>query len=295
MEINFELYKVFYNVAKEGQISSAAKKLYISQPAVSQSIKQLEDKLGAKVFFRTSKGMKLTSEGQVLYNYIEKAYAFIIAGQSKFQEMQDLKYGEIIIGASDTLCAHYLLPYLGEFHKEFPNIKIKVTNRTTFEIIDLLKKGNVDLGILNLPIEEDKSLEIRETLNLEDCFICGEKYHSAFKEEVSLEQLNEYPLILLESGSNTRRFVDKVFRDNNLLVQPEIELGSIDLLVNFAKIGLGISFVTKNFIQSELDNEYVFEIKLKEEIPNRKIGVATLKGVPLSPSGKEFFNFLIKS
>jgi len=180
MEVNFELYKVFYNVAKEGQISAAAKKLFISQPAVSQSIKQLEEKLGGKVFFRTPKGMKLTSEGQILYKYIEKAYGFIIAGESKFQEMQNLQYGEIVIGASDTLCAHYLLPYLEKFHKEFPNIKIKVTNRTTYEILNLLKSGSVDLGILNLPIEQDKNLQIIETLALEDCFICGDKYYSDF-------------------------------------------------------------------------------------------------------------------
>ncbi|WBW97739.1 LysR family transcriptional regulator [Oceanirhabdus sp. W0125-5] len=294
MEVNFELYKVFYNVVKEGQISAAAKKLFISQPAVSQSIKQLEEKLGGKVFFRTPKGMKLTSEGQILYKYIEKAYGFIIAGESKFQEMQNLEYGEIVIGASDTLCSHYLLPYLEKFHKEFPQIKIKVTNRTTYEILKLLKNGSVDLGILNLPIEEDKNLEIIETMTLEDCFICGDKYYSEFKDKVSLEQLNAYPLILLEKGSNTRRFIDKVFSDNNILVEPEIELGSVDLLVKFAKIGLGISFVTKNFIHDEIDNKEVYEIKLKEEIPKRKVGVVTLKGVPLSPSGKKFFDFLMK-
>lgn len=294
MEVNFELYKVFYKVAMEGQISAAAKKLFISQPAVSQSIKQLEEKLGGKVFFRTPKGMKLTSEGQILYKYIEKAYGFIIAGESKFQEMQNLEYGEIVIGASDTLCAHYLLPYLEKFNKEFPHIKIKVTNRTTYEILNLLKSGSVDLGILNLPIKEDKNLEIIETLSLEDCFICGDKYYLEFMKEVSLEQLKEYPLILLEKGSNTRRFIDKVFSDNNVLVEPEIELGSVDLLVKFAKIGLGISFVTKNFIHNELDNKEVFEIKIKEEIPKRKVGVVTLKGVPLSPAGKKLFDFMMK-
>lgn len=294
MEVNFELYKVFYMVAKEGQISAAAKKLFISQPAVSQSIKQLEEKLGGKVFFRTPKGMKLTSEGQILFKYIEKAYGFIITGESKFQEMQNLQCGEIVIGAGDTLCAHYLLPYLEEFHEEFSHIKIKITNRTTHEILNLLKSGSVDLGIVNLPIEEDKNLEIIETLDLEDCFICGDKYFSNLTEEVSLEELNEYPLILLEKGSNTRSFVDNLFSQNNILVEPEIELGSVDLLVKFAKIGLGISFVTKNFIHNELENKEVYEIKIKEEIPKRKVGVATLKGVPLSSSGKEFFNFLME-
>lgn len=293
MEVNFELYKVFYKVAKEGQISAAAKKLFISQPAVSQSIRQLEEKLGGKVFFRIPKGMKLTSEGQVLFEYIEKAYGFIVLGESKFQEVQNLQYGEIVIGASDTLCGNYLLPHLEEFHKEFPHVKIKVTNRTTYEIIDLLKSGGVDLGILNLPIEEDKHLDIIETLELEDCFICGNKYYSEFTEEISLEQLDKYPLILLEKESNTRRFVDKLFSDNSIQIEPEIELGSVDLLVKFAKIGLGISFVTKNFIHRELEKNEIYEIKLKQKIPRRKVGIATVKGVPLSPSGKKFLKSLI--
>jgi len=292
--MNFELYKVFYNVVLEGQFSAAAKKLFISQPAVSQSIKQLEGKLGGKVFFRTPKGIKLTSEGEVLFEYIEKAYGFIMAGESKFKEMQNLECGEIVIGASDTLCAHYLLPYLEEFHKEYPHIKIKVTNRTTYEILDLLKSGSVDLGILNLPIEEDKHLNIIETLTLEDCFICGGKYYQEFTEKISLEQLNRYPLVLLEKESNTRHFINKLFNDKNILIEPEIELGSFDLLVKFAKIGLGISFVTKNFIHNELEKQEVYEIHLKEEIPKRKVGVVTLKGAYLSPSAKRFLNFLLK-
>lgn len=294
MEINFELYKVFYNVVKEGKISAAAKKLYISQPAVSQSIKQLEEKLGGKVFFRTPKGIKLTSEGEVFFKYIEKAYSFITAGESKFQEMLNLEHGEIVIGAGDTLCAHYLLPYLEQFHKEYPHVKIKVTNRTSYETLDLLKGGSVDLGILNLPIKEDKHLEVIETLTLEDCFICGDKYYPNFTQKISLEQLSKYPLVLLEKRSNTRRFIDKIFSDNNIIVKPEIELGSVDLLVEFAKIGLGISFVTKNFIHDELDKQEVYEIKLKEKIPKRKVGVVTLKEVPLSSAGKKFLNFLIK-
>lgn len=294
MKINFELYKVFYMVVKEGQISAAAKKLFISQPAVSQAIKQLEEKLGGKVFFRIPKGIKLTSEGQVLFEYIEKAYGFIITGEMKFFEMQNLDHGQITIGASDTLCSHYLLPYLEKFHQEYPNVKIKVTNRTTYEILKLLKSGNVDLGILNLPIEEDKLINVVTTIDLEDCFICGKKYyHNLIKKEgITLEELVKYPLILLEKGSNTRRFVNAFLSNHQLSIEPEIELGSVDLLVKFAKIGLGISYVTKNFIVNELKNEEVYEIKIKEEIPKRNVGIVTLKGVPLSSSGNEFLKFL---
>ena len=292
MNINFELYKVFYQIAKEGQVSAAAKRLFVTQPAVSQSIKQLEDRLGGKLFFRTPKGMKLTVEGEMLFSYVKKAYELINTGEMKFEEMQNLECGEINIGASDTLCSHFLLPYLEEFHKKFPKIKIKITNRTTYEIINLLKNGNVDLGILNLPIEDDKQLNIVEALTIEDSFIYGKKYSAFFKKEVSLKKLNEYPLILLEKGSSTRNFIDNIFSDKKLKLEPEIELGSNDLLVKFAKIGLGISFVSKSSIKNELRDGEIFEVKLKEKIPKRKVGIATLKGVILSPVSKEFLEFV---
>ncbi|MDA3884634.1 MAG: LysR family transcriptional regulator [Candidatus Delongbacteria bacterium] len=292
MNINFELYKVFYQIAKEGKISAASKKLFVTQPAVSQSIKQLEERLGGKLFFRTPKGMKLTVEGKMLFSYIEKAYDLIKTGEMKFEEMNTLEYGEINIGASDTLCSHYLLPYLEEFHKKFPKIKIKITNRTTYEIINLLKNGSVDLGVLNMPVEDDNQLNITESLTIEDCFIYGKKYSSFFKDKVSLKKLNRFPIILLEKGSSTRNFIDNIFIDKKLKLEPEIELGSNDLLVKFAKIGLGISFVSKSSIKNELNDGDIFEVKLKEKIPKRKIGIATLKGVFLSPAGQEFLAFL---
>jgi len=294
MDVNFELYKVFYHVVKEGQISAAAKKLFISQPAVSQSIKQLETKLGGSIFFRTPKGMKLTAEGEILYEFIEKAYGFIMTAEAKFKEVQNLEAGEIVIGASDTLCAFYLLPYLEQFHSKYPQIKIKVTNRTTYEIINLLRNGNVDLGIINLPIKDDKHLNIKETVTLQDCFIYGERYKGQFDGPISVEALAEHPLLLLEEGSNTRAFVDQFFESKNVHIEPEIELGSVDLLLKFAKIGLGIACVTKNFIREELEREGIYEVHLKDAIPVRKIGVATLKGVPVAPAAKEFLSLLLE-
>lgn len=295
MKINFELYKVFYMVVKEGQISAAAKKLFISQPAVSQAVKQLEERLGGKVFFRTSRGIQLTSEGKVLFEYIEKACGLIIAGENKFLEMQNLEVGEMTIGASDTLCSNYLLPYLEKFHQDYPRVKIKVTNRTSYEIIHLLKSGQVDFGIVNLPIIEDKQIDITATVELEDCFICGKKYQQELitDEGLSLEDLQGYPIILLEKGSNTRKYIDDFFEQHGQRIEPEIELGSLDLLVKFARIGLGISYVTKNFISEELMGKEVYEIKLKKEIPKRNVGVVTLKNTPLSSTGKRFFERLM--
>ncbi len=198
---------------KKGKSQQQLKKLFISQPAVSQAVKQLEERLGGKVFFRTSKGIQLTSEGKVLFEYIEKACGLIIAGENKFLEMQNLEAGEMTIGASDTLCSNYLLPYLEKFHQDYPRVKIKVTNRTSYEIIHLLKSGQVDFGIVNLPIIEDKQIDITATVELEDCFICGKKYQKELitDEGLSLEELQGYPIILLEKGSNTRKYIDGFF------------------------------------------------------------------------------------
>lgn len=290
--INLELYKVFYYAAKTGSISNAAKELFITQPAVSQSIKQLETELGGKVFFRTPRGIKLTSEGKVLYKYIEQAYGLIRTAENKFLEMQSLMSGEIKVGAGDTLSKYYLLPYLREFHEKYSQVKVQVTNRTTFETIELLKSGKVDFGIINLPIKKSDRLVIHEVLTVEDCFVCGEKYRDLAQNPISVKDLLNYPLLLLEKGSNTREFIDNFFLEHNVEVVPEIELGSVNLLIEFAKIGLGISCVVKDFIEDELKNGEFFEIELLEKIPKRKIGVITLKDVPLSSSAKEFLRML---
>lgn len=292
MFINMELYRIFYYTARAGSISRAAEELFISQPAVSQSVKHLEDKLGGQLFFRTSKGVKLTGEGEVLFKYIEQAYNFITAAENKFTEMQNLLNGEIKIGASDTLCKHYLLPYLGSFHKDYPGVKIHVTNRTTPETINLLKKGKVDFGIISLPIEEDNHLIVTEGSSIQDCFVAGENYRELAESDIFLEKLLEYPLLLLEKESNTRRFIDNYAKAYGYEIIPEIELGSIDLLIQFAKYGLGISCVVRDFVINELDGRELFEIRLKEKIPPRKIGIATLKDVPLSAAAKKIINSL---
>lgn len=292
-EQNFEHYKVFYHVAKEGQISKAAKVLFISQPAVSQSIKVLEKNLDGKLFFRTPKGVTLTPEGKALYEYVEKAYSYFKSGERKFKELQDLEGGEIRIGASDTLCSHYLIDYLKEYHDMYPKVKIHVFNKTTYEIIDLLKKGEVDLGFINLPVQLDSSLQIQSVEVLQDSFVCSKKYKDLIKDEIPLKELCEYPLLLLEKNTNMRRFVDQIFIKHNVLYEPEFELGSIDLLVKFASAGFGISFITKNFVKKELEEKEIFVVDIKEDIPKRAIGMVKIKDRPLSNSANHFYSLFV--
>jgi LysR family cyn operon transcriptional activator len=292
MNIDFELYRVFYLVARAGSISNAAKELFISQPAVSQAVKQLEAKLGGQLFFRTPKGIRLTTEGEVLFKYIEQAYGFITTAEQKFVAMQNLLSGEIKIAASDTLCRYYLIPHLETFHRNYPEIRIQVTNRTTLEIISQVKSGHADLGIVNLPLTGDNQLLIRETGSIQDCFVAGASHKFLADTAISLAELAQYPLMLLDKGTVTRRFIDRFAEEHGVMLIPEIELGSIDLLVDFAKIGLGVSFVIKDFIISDLEQEKLYEVKLKEKIPSRKIGIATLKNVPLSAVARKFIAIL---
>jgi LysR family cyn operon transcriptional activator len=236
---NLEWYRVFYFAAKTGSLTKAAEALFISQPAVTYSIKQLEESLGGQLFFRTTKGVTLTVEGQALFSYIEPAYNFIINGERKLAEMHQLMEGEIKIGAGDTLCKHYLLPYLEVFHETYPDIKIQVTNRTTLETIQLLKEGKLDFGIVNLPVEDIK-LNIIQSMQIEDCFIVGEKYKALAENPHSLEQLSSYPLMLLERGTSTRSNLDRFANQLGVSLKPEIELGSIDLLIEFARTDLAL-------------------------------------------------------
>lgn len=292
MYINLELYRIFYVVATTGSISKAAKELCTSQPAVSQSIKMLEYKLGGQLFIRTPKGVKLTVEGTVFFKYIEQGYNFFKTAEQKFLEMQNLHAGQLRIGVSDTLCKYYLISYLEKYTVAYPDIKIHVTNQTTFEIIDLLKGGEIDLGIINLPIKDDCSLELTQTLKIQDCFIVGKKFKHLSLLPISIKKLVEYPMMLLEKDSNSRNFIDNYAEANGTKLYPEIELGSVDLLVEFAIRGLGISCVIRNFIKEELENEEVFEVTVQEEIPERAIGVVQLKGTPVSAAVKKFIEIL---
>lgn len=287
MPVNLELYKVFYYTATKQSFSKAAEQLFISQPAVSQSISKLEEELGGALFIRTPRGVCLTREGEVLYQYIEQAYKLIMTGEKKIAEMHNLLAGDVRIGASDTLSKYYLIPYLETFHETYPEIQIKVFNGTTPEILKLLKSGNIDLGIINLPVDDDH-LVIKKGLGIQECFVVGRKYQELAQREIGLGELVQYPLILLEKGTNTREFVDLYATEHGVVFNPDIELGSVDLLIEFARIGLGISFVIKDFILEELARGELYEIKVAEEIPERSVGIVTSKNLPLSKAGEIF-------
>lgn len=291
MDINLEWYRSFYWIAKTGSITAAADRLSITQPAVSHTIKQLEEKMGGPLFFRTSRGVHLTTEGEVLLRFIEQAFQSVEMGERAIAEMNNLNSGEIHIGASDTLCKYYLLPYLEHFHEQYPNVRIHITNRTTPETLALLKEGKIDFGIVSLPAS-DKQIDFRKSTRLQDCLVGGKGYRHLANKTIPLDAIQQYPLILLEPGGNTRRYIDGFFDSNHITITPEFELGSVDLLVQFALRGFGLAFVIRDFVTEELKSGELVEILLDPPLPERNIGIATLRGVPLSAASKSFLTLL---
>lgn len=286
-----DLYRVFFIVSKEKSFSKAAKELYMTQPSVSMSIMQLEKDLNTRLFTRTPKGVILTNEGETLLEHISSAMNLIDAGEKKLFETQSLIRGELKIGAGDTISKYFLIPYLEKFHSLFPNINLKIINRTTFELCRLLKLGEIDLAVCNLPVEDDQ-IEIKKCMDINDIFVCGEKYKKLTEKKVSLLELSMYDLILLESTSNSRMYVDDFFQKEGIKLKSEIELGSHDLLLEFAKINLGIACVIKEFASNYIDEGMLYEVKLKKEIPKRGIGIGYWKKVSLSPAAKKFIEII---
>lgn len=291
MVTKLDLYKVFCQVGKSKSFSKASKELYMTQPAVSQAIMQLEGELDIRLFNRTSKGVTLTNEGSLLYEYVNSAINLINVGEEKILEFKDLTIGELKIGVGDTISKYFLLPYLEEFHNRYPNLKFKIINGTTLELCSLIKSGEIDIAICNLPID-DPSLEFITCGEVRDIFVCGEKYKGLTKKKISLEEMVKYPLIFLEPNSNSRKYVENFMLSNGIKISPEFELGSFDLLLEFAKINLGIACVVKEFSKDYLEQGLLYEVKVLEEIPSRSIGVCYLKSVSLSLASTKFVEIL---
>lgn len=291
MIAKLDLYKVFCQVSKSKSFSKASKELYMTQPAVSQAVMQLERELDIRLFNRTPKGVTLTNEGKLLFEYVNSAINLISSGEEKILESKDLTVGELKIGVGDTISKYFLLSYLEVFHNKYPNLKFKIINGTTSELCDLIKSGEIDIAICNLPIN-DSLLEVKPCGKVKDIFVCGEKYKDLTNKKIPLEEMVKYPLIFLEPSSNSRKYVEKFMLSKGVKISPEFELGSFDLLLEFAKINLGIACVVKEFSKEYLEKGLLYEVKILEEIPSRSIGVCYLKKVPLSLASTKFVEIL---
>ena len=290
--ISLDTYKIFCAVARTGNMSSAAKELFISQPAVSMAVKQLEERLGGQLLVRTPKGVRLTPEGRVLFNYLDMAFNMVKTAEHKYFELANLEKGEVRIGASDVVISGYLMPYIEKFSKAYSDIRIKVVNKTTYESLELLKRGVIDMCFVNLPIEAGDDMEITKCVRIHDCLIGGTKYRELAKTGVKLYELSNYPLLLLEDMSNTRKQLDRFAAENGIFFKPIIELASYDLLIQFARINLGLTFIIREFDNSSIDGENIFEIPVEPQLPQRYVGLVMLKNAALSFAARRFVELL---
>lgn len=291
MTNSYELYKVFYWAVKTGSLTKAAKALYLTQPSVSHAIKQLEERFGLSLFTRTAKGVTLTQEGMVLYSYIEQSQILITLAEEKMAALKNLDSGELRIGGSDSLFKHYLLPYLEQFHRRHPGVKLHLNHGTTPEIISFLKEGRIDLGVVRMPIV-DSQLEVRESIELQDCFVAGAHYAGLKGAVLTLEQLLKHPIILFSRNSRARMAITELFQSYGHTLRPEIEVGSVELLIELARKGLGISYVTREFVSKELEEGSLFEIQLDVQLPPAHVGIMTMRNMPLTHAASRFMEMV---
>lgn len=293
MSVRLDNYKIFLEVCDKGSFSKAAEALFMTQPAVSQGISQLEQYFSIRLFTRMPKGVKLTEEGKLLKEHVAAGMQLLQKGEKKLFDVKNLSTGTLKIGVGDTISKYFLMPYLERFHREAPNIQLKVINRTSIEVVEMLKSGELDIALCNLPIQESM-VESLPCLEIQDIFVCGKGFLEYTKKPLSLLEISKLPLILLEPRANSRRYIEEFFREKGISIQPEIELGSHDLLLDFAKINLGVACVTEEFSKEFLQNKEVFPISLKEPIPKRSIGFCFLKEVSLSPASEKLMNLVLE-
>ena len=291
MSVKLESYRVFKEVAEVGNITAAAQALYISQSAVSQSIKQLENDLQTRLFSRNSRGVTLTAEGKMLYEYVRSAMGLLETGEAKLSQTRELQMGQLIIGASDTVTSQFLLPYLDSFHREHPAIHIQIISGRSHKVLGLLRSGKVDIAFASTPTDMT-SLETFPCFPTHSIFVAGAEYPCDFDHVYSLEEISAFPLILLERKASSRLYLERFFLQNGLRLNPEIELGARSLLVDLAAIGFGVAGVTEEFVRKELDSGRLKKLKTSFEIPARSVDMCLLSDVPQSAAAERFTDFV---
>lgn len=290
MNIDLELYRIFYIVAKHKHMTRASEELHISQPAISQSIKKLEEQLDGTLFIRSNKGMELTSEGKMFYDYVKGALELINNAENEFTSFKDLSKGEVKIGASTTLTKIILMDALKNFHKDYPNIEINITNDLTSNLLIDLNKGKLDFVIFNEGDIKETNIKVNQIAELKQGFLYNPDF---FNDNIKkVDELNNYPLIMQKKESNSRKFIDEQMLKQNILLKPKTEVVSQDLVIEFTEAGFGIGF---GIIELAKKNyPHLKEISINEKIPKTKIYIAENKSINLPFASKKFIEYLNK-
>lgn len=275
MENNLNLYHIFYTVANTRNISSAAKQLYISQPAISKAISKLEQNLDVTLFIRSSRGVTLTMEGELLYDQVKTAFSAIKRGEDQIKKVNDLGVSRISIGVSITLCKYVLLPYLQQFVKDNPHVKVTITCHPSLETIRDIENGVTDIGIVGIP-SQPGNLTYLPFKEIQDTFVTTDRYLENLMIREGHDKdaiLRNATFMMLNKDNISRKYVDMYLSAHQITMENIIEINTMDLLIELAKIDLGIACVIKDFVQDELADHSLTEIVLKRNLPKRKIGL----------------------
>lgn len=292
MNQNLSSYRIFYTVANTGNISKAAKELYISQPAISKSIQKLEESVGCKLFSRSSRGVVLTDEGKLLYEHVSEAFATLTMGEEKLKRSIELGVGHLKIGVSSTLCKYLLLPYLKEFIRQNPHISISISCQSTNDTLKLLEDNKIDIGLIGKP-ENLKNIHFDFLEEIEDIFVAAKDYLRNLKARGIQKDhiLQSSTLMLLDKNNMTRQYIDDYLQENQIIIKDSIDISDMDLLIDFARIGVGVACVIKNFVREDLENGTLVEIPLGFPIHKREVGFAYKTTTKPSKSLAEFIHF----
>ena len=300
---NLNLYYIFYVTAGCGNISLAAKELFISQPAISKAISKLETNLGCVLFTRNSRGVKLTVEGEVLYKQLDTAFHAISLGEETLKRNGELGVGELSIGVSSTLCKYILLPYLKDFVHENPYVKVSISCQSTNETIEALENGTLDIGLIG-ETDRMEHLDFLPLTEIQDTFVTTKEYMDFLCKKTGLtypvkgkeanKLLSNATLLLLDQNNITRQYIDKYMILQDINAEQQLEVTSMDLLIEFAKIGLGVACVIEGFVKTELENGSLIPFPLKASIPTRKIGLAMKNKMSPTVSMQKFIELVTR-
>lgn len=292
MDQNLSLYKVFYTVANAGNISKAAAELFISQPAISKSIRKLEQSLDVTLFSRNSRGVQLTEEGEVLYDYVQRAFYALQTGEAQLKKINDLGIGHLHIGVSTTLCKYMLLPYLKEFVAAHPHIRITIDCQSTNHTLHLLKENKIDLGLIGKP-ERLHHVHFDSLGEIEDIFVSTQSYLDNLSLRTSRKDdlFKSATLMLLDKENMTRQYIDDYLSLYHIETNNTLEVSTMDLLIEFAKTGLGVACVIRQFVENELKDGTLVNIPLEAPLHKREIGFAYLENIQQTSAVKEFIQF----
>ena len=287
--VNLELYRVFYTVAKCGSLTRAADELFISQPAVSQAIKQLEGQLGVSLFNRTHRGMELSEQsGKQIFPIVERALRELDEAENKLKEMNTTATGTIRISASDTIFSYALIDKIAEYHEKYPEVKLNLINCITTETLELLKNNRCDVAFLNLPVDDKDFVLSSVMMPLHDTFVANEKYATLSESVQPLKSMHDYPLLMLGANTVTRKAIINFSHSIGVHLHPEIECGSLELMIKLAGNGVGIACVPREYVRRELEEGSLREIKTEPALPARSVGIAFPKNQPISFAVREF-------